>query len=181
MENYYYSQLNSPIGSLNIAVSERGLMLLDFDGGHFPPRNRKFGDASWHESASKTQATVRQLSEYFAGRRKDFNLPLDLRGTSFQKRCWQALLEIPYGETRSYAEMARAIGHPLAFRAVGMANHDNPVAIIVPCHRVIASDGTLAGYGGGLPIKQRLLELEGARWGAHVKIHGQQPLCWRAG
>jgi methylated-DNA-[protein]-cysteine S-methyltransferase len=77
--------------------------------------------------------------------------------------------------------MARAIGHPLAFRAVGMANHDNPVAIIVPCHRVIASDGTLAGYGGGLPITQRLLELEGARWGAHVKIHGQQPLCWRTG
>jgi methylated-DNA-[protein]-cysteine S-methyltransferase len=125
METYYYSQLNSPIGPLNIAVSERGLMLLDFDGGHFPPRNRKFGDASWHESASKTQATVRQLSEYFAGRRKDFNLPLDLRGTSFQKRCWQALLEIPYGETRSYAEMARAIGHPLAFRAVAW-----PITII---------------------------------------------------
>jgi methylated-DNA-[protein]-cysteine S-methyltransferase len=181
METHYYSQHNSPIGPLNIAVSERGLMLLEFDRGQFPPQNGKFVNALWKESAKKTIASVRQLKEYFARQRRSFTVPLDLRGTSFQKRCWQALLEIPYGETRTYAEMARAIGHPQAFRAVGMANHDNPVAVIVPCHRVIASDGTLGGYGGGLRIKQRLLDLEGARWGAQVKVHGQQPLCWRTG
>jgi O-6-methylguanine DNA methyltransferase len=103
-----------------------------------------------------------ELGEYFAGSRREFSFPLDLRGTEFQLACWRALLAIPYGETRSYADIARAVGRPQGFRAVGMANNRNPVAIVVPCHRVIASDGSLCGYGGGLDIKRKLLELEGA-------------------
>jgi O-6-methylguanine DNA methyltransferase len=104
-----------------------------------------------------------QLNEYFAGQRREFSIPLDLRGTDFQLKCWRALLDIPYGETRSYRDLARAIGHPNAFRAVGMSNNRNPVAIVVPCHRVIAADGSLCGYGGGLDIKRKLLDLECAR------------------
>ena len=108
------------------------------------------------------QTYVRELEEYFSGQRREFTFALDLRGTDFQLACWRALQTIPYGETRSYADIARAVGKPAAFRAVGMANNRNPVAIVVPCHRVIASDGTLCGYGGGLDVKRKLLELEGA-------------------
>ncbi len=111
-------------------------------------------------ATEKSSACERQLNEYFAGERRLFDLPLDLRGTEFQRQCWQALLAIPYGETRSYAQLARMVGRPRAGRAVGLANGANPIAIIVPCHRVIASDGTLGGYGGGLPAKRWLLELE---------------------
>ena len=104
---------------------------------------------------------VKQLDEYFAGRRKEFNLPLSMKGTAFQKKVWAALQEIPYGETRSYGDIAKAIGKPKAARAVGMANNRNPVSIIVPCHRVIGSNGSLVGYGGGLKAKEFLLKLEG--------------------
>jgi methylated-DNA-[protein]-cysteine S-methyltransferase len=114
------------------------------------------------ESESALQPYLQELDEYFAGERRKFTIPLDLRGTPFQIACWNALLEIPYGETRSYGEIARAIGHPQAFRAVGMANNRNPIAIVVPCHRVIASSGSLCGYGGGLELKRKLLDLEGA-------------------
>jgi methylated-DNA-[protein]-cysteine S-methyltransferase len=108
---------------------------------------------------------VRELEEYFSGKRRQFTFALDLRGTHFQKECWHALLAISYGETRSYGDIARAVGRPQGFRAVGMANNRNPIAIVVPCHRVIASDGSLCGYGGGLDVKRRLLELEGALTG----------------
>jgi methylated-DNA-[protein]-cysteine S-methyltransferase len=108
------------------------------------------------------QRAATQLGEYFGGKRSAFELPLAFDGTEFQKQCWHALLEIPYGETRSYGEQARRIGRPSAARAVGMANHDNPIAILIPCHRVIAADGSLAGFGGGIAIKRALLELEGA-------------------
>ena len=101
-----------------------------------------------------------QLLEYFEGKRTAFDLPLDLRGTPFQLEVWRALLAIPYGETRSYAEIARAVGRPAAVRAVGAANGANPIAIVVPCHRVIAADGSLGGYGGGLELKARLLAME---------------------
>jgi methylated-DNA-[protein]-cysteine S-methyltransferase len=104
---------------------------------------------------------VRQLTSYFAGELREFHLPLDLVGTGFQKRVWQALLDIPYGEIRSYRQIARTIGAPDAVRAVGAANGANPAAIVVPCHRVIGSSGKLTGYGGGLPLKKRLLDLEG--------------------
>lgn len=160
METLYYSKFNSPVGRLVVGVSKRGLVSLEFDRRQV---GRKKSPAyRWVESKGKTSAYVREIQEYFAGRRREFSLPLDLRGTEFQKRCWRALLKIPYGETRSYAEIARKVGSPRAFRAVGMANHSNPVAIVVPCHRVIASDGTLGGYGGGLGTKRKLLRLEGA-------------------
>jgi methylated-DNA-[protein]-cysteine S-methyltransferase len=103
-----------------------------------------------------------QLREYFAGKRREFQLPLDMQGTDFQLDVWRQLQGIPYGETRSYAQIAHAIGRPKAVRAVGAANGSNPVSIVVPCHRVIGSSGKLTGYGGGLPLKKRLLELEGA-------------------
>ncbi len=115
------------------------------------------------ESQTCLESCRTELQEYFAGRRREFTIPLDLRGTEFQLRCWRELLRIPYGETRSYAQLAEAVGSPKGFRAVGHANGQNPIAIIVPCHRVIASDGTLGGYGGGLRIKEELLRLEGAR------------------
>jgi len=122
------------------------------------------------ESRQALAPYLRQLTEYFDGKRREFSIPLDLRGTPFQLACWQALLAIPYGETRSYAEIARAIGHPNAFRAVGMANNRNPIAIVVPCHRVIASGGSLCGYGGGLEVKRKLLDLEGANCGARLPL-----------
>ena len=159
METLHYSRLDSPAGRLMLAVSNKGLVALEFDRGQFPPR--KIKNASWQESAEATEPYVRELTEYFSGKRREFSFPLDLRGTPFQLKCWRALLDIPFGETRTYADIARAVGRPQGFRAVGMANNRNPIAIVVPCHRVIASDGTLCGYGGGLDVKQKLLELEG--------------------
>ena len=106
--------------------------------------------------------TTQQLRAYFAGDRRDFDLPLDMQGTPFQKKVWEELLRIAYGQTRSYMQVAIAVGAPQAVRAVGAANGANPVPIVVPCHRVIGSSGKLTGYGGGLPLKKRLLELEGA-------------------
>jgi methylated-DNA-[protein]-cysteine S-methyltransferase len=105
----------------------------------------------------------RQLAEYFAGERRVFDLPLDPRGTDFERRVWQEVAAIPYGETRSYAQVARAAGRPAACRAVGRANGSNPIPLVIPCHRVIGSDGSLTGYGGGLPLKRFLLALEGGR------------------
>jgi O-6-methylguanine DNA methyltransferase len=171
MEPLHYTIIESPIGPLFVAASDRGLVALEFDK-RLPgqqtirpnPRDLRAENSTVHftEFASAIRPYTRQLEEYFAGQRRHFDFPLDLRGTSFQLACWQALLAIPYGETRSYADIARAVGRPQGFRAVGMANNRNPVAIVVPCHRVIASDGSLCGYGGGLEIKRKLLELEGA-------------------
>lgn len=137
--------------------------------GHTPDREK--AEASrlrwWPDSVHDPEADPlpevrRQLDEYLAGRRRDFDLPLDPKGTEFQRLCWDALRAIPYGETRSYSAQARAIGRPSAIRAVGRANHDNPIGVIIPCHRVLGADGSLTGYAGGLPMKQALLELEGA-------------------
>jgi O-6-methylguanine DNA methyltransferase len=152
-ETFYASTFNSPVGDLTIVVSTQGVFAVHFGRVALP-------HLDLIESAELTAACRQELEEYFAGERTRFTLPLDLRGTPFQKQCWQALLDIPYGETRSYAEIARCIGSPRAFRAVGLANHDNPVVIIVPCHRVIGANGSLTGYGGGLDVKRRLLEFE---------------------
>jgi len=114
------------------------------------------------ESKSALAPYLCELNQYFSGARRAFTFPLDLRGTNFQLACWQALLAIPYGETCSYRDIAVAIGHARAYRAVGMSNNRNPIAIVVPCHRVIASSGSLCGYGGGLEIKRKLLDLEQA-------------------
>lgn len=162
METLYYSRYQTPVTSLLLGASEKGLIAVEFDRGQFPPNRRV---ANWQESKEALQTYIDELDEYFSGRRRQFAFHLDLRGTLFQLQCWLALLEIPYGETRTYADVARAIGKPQAFRAVGLANNRNPLAIVVPCHRVIASDGTLCGYGGGLDLKQKLLVLEGARTG----------------
>lgn len=118
----------------------------------------------------------RQLAQYFAGERRAFDLPLAPRGTEFERRVWQALLAIPYGETRSYAEVAAAIGRPSACRAVGHANGSNPIAVVIPCHRVIGSDGSLTGYGGGLPLKRFLLDLENGSGAAPATGAAQRPL-----
>ena len=161
----------SAIGPLFFAASDKGLVALEFDA-RLPgqqtirpnPRDLRTENSKirFEDSLRKLSRYTHELEEYFSGKRRDFSFPLDLRGTEFQLACWHALLAIPYGETRSYADIARAVGRPQGFRAVGMANNRNPVAIVVPCHRVIASDGTLCGYGGGLDIKRKLLELEGA-------------------
>jgi len=181
METLHSTIFTSPVGPLFLAASERGLVALEFDA-RLPgqqtirPNPRDLREESRDESktvqfipsASKLRPYTTELEEYFSGKRRAFGFPLDLRGTEFQLTCWRALLSIPYGETRSYADIARAVGCPKGFRAVGMANNRNPVAIVVPCHRVIASDGTLCGYGGGLDIKRKLLELEGALSGRLV-------------
>jgi methylated-DNA-[protein]-cysteine S-methyltransferase len=118
---------------------------------------------TWRPERPPLPEVRRQLAEYLAGERDEFDLPLAPRGTEFERRVWQGLGAIPYGETRSYAEVARSIGHPAACRAVGRANGRNPIAVVIPCHRVIGSDGSLTGYGGGLDLKRFLLDLEGAR------------------
>jgi O-6-methylguanine DNA methyltransferase len=154
----YYSTVESPIGKLLLAATERGLRYIQF-GGRMP-RPRK-GEV-WVESAAALQPYADQLQAYFRGELREFTCKLDLDGTTFQKKCWEALLRIPYGKTCSYADIAKQVGSPRAFRAVGQANHNNPIPIIVPCHRVITSSGTLGGYGGGLDVKERLLRLEQA-------------------
>ena len=159
METLFCFRTPSPVGPLFLAASTKGLVRLEFED-----RVLKINPGTTHPHQSKSALApyLRELNEYFAGARRKFSFPLDLRGTEFQLACWQALLEIPYGETRSYRDIAQAIGHPHAYRAVGMSNNRNPVAIVVPCHRVIASSGSLCGYGGGLDIKRKLLDLEQA-------------------
>src|SRR5262249_14739893 len=148
-------------GPLLLAATEKGLKFLWFDRGELP---KAASGEQWVESRAALRRYEDELLAYFRGELREFTFPLDLEGTSFQKDCWEALLSIPYGETCSYAELAKKIGRPNAFRAVGQANHRNPVAIVVPCHRVIGASGSLTGYGGGMEIKEKLLRLEGARF-----------------
>jgi O-6-methylguanine DNA methyltransferase len=181
MEMVHSTVFTSPVGPLFLAASGKGLVALEFDvrlpgqqtirpnprdlrseSARSEGRRRQSATVCFEESVDIMQPYIRELEEYFAGQRRRFDFSLDLRGTDFQLACWRALLAIPYGETRSYADIARAVGRPTGFRAVGMANNRNPIAIVVPCHRVIASDGSLCGYGGGLDVKRKLLELEGA-------------------
>jgi methylated-DNA-[protein]-cysteine S-methyltransferase len=161
-EFFFTAGYDSPVGHLDLAMSERGLAVVAFPGHWVAPHSA--GNVRWIEEPERFRDVCGQLDEYFAGSRRQFDLPLDLRGPGFHQRCWQALLRIPYGQTWSYAQLAAAVGSPLASRAVGQANHHNPVAIVVPCHRVIASNGGLAGFGGGLAAKRFLLNLEGARF-----------------
>jgi O-6-methylguanine DNA methyltransferase len=174
METLATTKIDSAIGPLFLAASGKGLVALEFDARlpgqqSIRPNPRDLREErkgfKFEDSADELRPYVSELEGYFAGKRREFTFPIDLRGTDFQLACWRALLAIPYGETRTYADIARAVGKPNAFRAVGMANNRNPVAIVVPCHRVIASDGTLCGYGGGLDVKRKLLELEGALTG----------------
>ena len=151
-----FTQIESPVGRLRLVLNEKGLQRLDFLKG----RNPGQPDDSWREAQAPLRETIRQLKAYFSGKLEAFDLPLAPDGTAFQQSVWKELCEIPYGETISYGELARRIGNPAACRAVGLANGTNPIPIIIPCHRVIGSNGKLTGYGGGLPIKEKLLALE---------------------
>src|SRR6266511_3250657 len=172
-EFFFTAGYRSPVGPLELAMSERGLAGIAFAARapRFPARQNR--NVRWTERPERFAEVCLQLDEYFAGTRRQFDLPLDLRGPEFYLRCWQALLRIPYGETWSYAQLAAEVGSPRSSRAVGQANHHNPIAIIVPCHRVIASDGTLAGFGGGLAAKEFLLKLEGARFRPSLPVQGE--------
>jgi methylated-DNA-[protein]-cysteine S-methyltransferase len=159
--------VDSPIGSLRIASTARGLAYLELP--HAAGRGlagwlrRCEPDAKLEEDPEANRTPAAQIVEYLEGRRREFDLPLDPRGTPFQLRVWQALREIPYGETRSYRDVAREIRQPSAVRAVGAANGANPIALVIPCHRVIAASGRLGGYGGGCELKARLLAMEQSR------------------
>ena len=160
-------RLSTPVGELVLWADDDGLTHLVLPGAARP---RQPADAEADDGGQDVAihhhllAAATQLDEYFAGERTSFDLALDPQGTPFQRRVWFALADIPYGKTTSYAELARRVGSPKAFRAVGQANGKNPLAIILPCHRVINSDGSIGGYGGGLPMKRQLLALEGAAW-----------------
>lgn len=153
-EATFTTTVASPIGTLTLTACGGSLTGLHMDGAaHAPTGQDRWVPDDGHFLGDVTD----QLSAYFAGRLRRFDLPVHLAGTPFQRQVWQALTEIPYGETISYAELARRVGNPNACRAVGLANGRNPIAVIVPCHRVIAADGTLGGYGGGLERKSWLL------------------------
>ena len=152
-----YGWMESPVGELLIVADETTLRMISFREGRYPG---KVADG-WRRGGAVVANAREQLGEYFAGRRRLFDLPLAPSGTAFQLRVWQALQDIPYGATCSYGEQARVMGQPRAVRAVGAANGRNPIPIVVPCHRVIGGDGRLTGYAGGLGIKKFLIELEG--------------------
>lgn len=153
----YYCTLATPIGELLLVGTAETLHQVCFQDGPHPTRP----DKTWTQNEIPFREAIRQLKAYFAGRLKDFDLPLAPEGTAFQTKVWRALQTIPYGRTISYGELARRIRKPTASRAVGAANGQNPIPIIIPCHRVIGANGTLTGFGGGLPIKRQLLALEG--------------------
>lgn len=161
----HYRTIDSPIGPLTLAGHEGLLTNLRMVHQTYEPSR-----ADWNRDDRAFKDVVRQLDAYFAGELCEFDVRLDLRGTEFQRRVWEALLTIPYGETRSYGQIALQIGAPGAARAVGLANGHNPVAIIVPCHRVIGAAGKLTGYGGGLDRKQSLLTLERRRAPADLTL-----------
>jgi len=152
----YYTYMDSPIGRLLLAGDGECLQILGFSSG---PKARGAA-ADWQRSDEPFTVAKRQLTEYFAGERQAFDIQLAPRATEFQGRVLQALQQIPYGETRSYLDIARAVGNPKAVRAVGGANGNNPIAIIIPCHRVIGTNGSLTGFGGGMETKRFLLDLE---------------------
>jgi methylated-DNA-[protein]-cysteine S-methyltransferase len=154
-----YTYFDSPIGKILIAGTSTALTHIHFVGGVHPMEP----DGDWQRDSEFFKAAIEQLQAYFEGKLKIFDLPLRLEGTDFQLEVWNALKEIPYGKTVSYADIARRIGRPKAVRAVGAANGQNPISIIVPCHRVIGSNGSLTGYGGGLKNKEALLALEQGR------------------
>lgn len=149
-----YTNTDSPVGRLLLAGDEEGLRLISF------PTEARTLETGWRRNADAFKTTIQQLEAYFAGELTEFSVNIAPRGTSFQRLVWDALQQIPYGQTVSYGELARTIGRPTASRAVGAANGSNPLPIVVPCHRVIGSTGKLTGFGGGLDIKAALLALE---------------------
>ena len=156
-EAVIYTACDTPIGELLVTAGEDGVLTgIHLPGRHPLPETR----TEWRRDDDALAPTARQLEEYFAGARTEFDLALRLEGTAFERRVWDEVAAIPFGETATYGEIARRIGHPAAARAVGRANAYNPIPIVVPCHRVIGSNGTLTGYAGGLECKRSLLDLE---------------------
>jgi len=153
-----YKQIHSPVGKLTLVASNKGLAAVLWENDK--PGRVRLGELVERNDHSVLIDAERQLGEYFTGRRKNFSVPLDMRGTPFQRSVWEALLAIPFGETRTYGELAKQLGSPQAARAVGAANGRNPISIIVPCHRVIGSSGKLTGFAGGLEAKEQLLNIE---------------------
>lgn len=154
-----YEMYATEFGKVAIAADAEGVVMLEFHSEDRPLRV----ETDWQRQATAlTDLAARQLQEYFIGERRDFELPLTLHGTDFQRGVWNALLHIPYGETRSYRQQAEALGNLKAVRAVARANGANRIAVVIPCHRVIGTNGSLTGYAGGLEMKARLLALEGA-------------------
>lgn len=167
MNAIYYTEMETPIGAISLAATNKGLCWIAFDTGESAIMSLRRWGKTWllcdqviQEKTPLLMDAVRQLQEYFHGERIEFDLPLDMYGTTFQKLVWEQLLRIPYGQVRSYKDVALALGAAKAVRAVGGANNRNPLSIIVPCHRVVGSNGALVGYGGGLNIKEYLLNLE---------------------
>lgn len=158
-ERFAYKFVRSPVGRLKLVASDRGLVAILWDGDEKAKRV-SLPPAEKQDRHPQLIAAERQLKEYFSGRRKRFSVKLDLRGTTFQKKVWRALLKIPHGQTRTYGEIARQLGHPNGARAVGAANGKNPISIIAPCHRLVGSTGKLHGFAGGLKAKADLLKLE---------------------
>jgi methylated-DNA-[protein]-cysteine S-methyltransferase len=160
--NLAYKTIELPIGQLKLVASDKGLVAILWENDS--PRRVRLSELTTDQRHPVLLETERQLMEYFAGSRKTFSVALDIRGTQFQKNVWEALLAIPFGETRSYGQLAIQLGNPRATRAVGAANGRNPISIIVPCHRVIGSSGKLTGFAGGLTAKAHLLNLEKQSW-----------------
>lgn len=158
---YFGKAVDSPVGRLRIVASDTGLAAILWENDD--PRRVPLGEVADRDDHPVLCETERQLREYFAGERREFDLDLDFAGSEFQRKVWSALLTIPYGQTRSYAQIARQIGNASAVRAVGAANGRNPISIVAPCHRVIGSAGQLTGFAGGLDAKARLLSLEAAQ------------------
>jgi methylated-DNA-[protein]-cysteine S-methyltransferase len=162
----FYSEMDTPIGPLLVAATSKGLFWIDFGKGNKSIFNLERWTKKWlnhqhiESNGSIVEPIIRQIEEFLQGQRTQFDVQLDLQGTPFQKMVWQALTNIPYGETRSYKQIALDVGIPKAVRAIGGANNKNPIPIIIPCHRVVGSNGALVGYGGGLDIKEHLLNLE---------------------
>lgn len=161
VKRHAHTKVDSPVGRLTVVASDAGLVAILWENDR--PGRVRLDLGAADPSHPVVRDTVRQLTEYFAGRRTRFELPLDVTGTDFQRQVWNALLTIPFGETRSYRQIAAQIGNPDAVRAVGAANGRNPVSIVAPCHRVIGASGALTGFAGGLETKARLLALEGVR------------------
>lgn len=160
--SYTFTTLASPVGELKLVGNGSRLAAILWENDK--PNRVRLGPMSEAADNPILVRAVQQLQEYFAGTRDRFELDLEFAGTDFQKKVWQALLTIPFGETRSYSEIARQIGNPSAVRAVGAANGKNPISIVAPCHRVIGASGKLTGFAGGLEAKERLLMLEGGEW-----------------
>lgn len=157
MSGLYYTHIASPVGQLLVAGTGDALHFVSFPSGHkaFGPR------ADWRQADAPFREVARQLDAYFAGDLQRFDLPLHLSGTAFQNSVWRYLADIPFGDTRSYGQIAAELGRPKASRAVGAANGNNPLPVILPCHRVLGADGSLTGFGGGIPVKEFLLRHEG--------------------